>query len=237
MRRVRGGVAAGLWIDTTCSSAAYAAGTNELPVQLALADALRPGDAFLDVGANVGFFSFLAARLVGVSGSVHALEPVPVNAERIRAGARRNRLSQVEVHEVAAASSSGTATLLLAEHPGGAVIASAGAPPDPAGELRVTTVTVDALVAGGVVPSPHVVKIDVEGAELDVLEGMTSVLALGRATVLCEVDAGDDDRLAVKERAVSDHLRSFGCSVERLPPSYAGPWRVAHLVARPGARR
>jgi len=60
-------------------------GLHEPAVQRALAEQLRPGMTFWDVGAHVGFFTVLAARLVGEGGHVHAFEPVEENQRRLRA--------------------------------------------------------------------------------------------------------------------------------------------------------
>jgi FkbM family methyltransferase len=234
-RRIQAGPATGLRIGRSEASADYVLGVNELPVQVALVDVLTPGATFLDVGANVGFFSLLAARLVGPSGMVYAIEPVPANAERIRLNSRRNRFPNVSVIEAAAAAGDGVTTLLLAAHPGGAVIASAGAPPDPAGSLDVTTVTIDSLVASGRTRPPAVVKIDVEGAELDVLAGMATTLQDVRPVVLCEVDADTEDALARKRARIVGVLEAAGYTPEVLPRSYgASDWLVDHILAHPG---
>lgn len=233
-RRVEAGPGAGLLISRAGASADYRHGTNELPVQAAVVDGLAPGGAFLDVGANVGFFSLLAARAVGPEGSVHAIEPVPFNIGQIKVNAAANRFGNVSVVEAAASSSSGTTTLLLAEHPGGAVVASAGAPPDPAGSVEVRAVTVDELVASGEVPPPTLVKIDVEGAEVAALEGMADTLRTHRPLVVCEVDGADDESLAARRAQIVALLERSGYEVEPLERSYdGGDWSVEHLVARP----
>src|SRR5918994_1204228 len=84
-RTVLRGPAAGLRISTGNSSANYAEGTNELPVQHAVEELLRKGDTFFDIGANVGFFSLLAARRVGTHGKVVAFEVVPEIATTLEA--------------------------------------------------------------------------------------------------------------------------------------------------------
>jgi FkbM family methyltransferase len=237
MSRVTAGPAAGLRISRGGASADYAGGTNELPVQVALFDLLGPGDAFLDIGANVGFFSLLAARTVGPAGRVYAVEPVPANAEQIRRGARRNRLA-VDVLELAVTDRTGTTTLVLATHPGGAAIASATAPPDPAGTIEVETDTVDRLVASGRIRVPSVVKVDVEGAEAEVLAGMAETLATHRPFVVCEVDGADPGELRRKRGDLTATLEDAGYSIEPLPPSYEGSeWLVDHFVGRPGSAR
>lgn len=233
-RRISAGVGSGLRIGHRSASADYVNGTNELPVQLALADVLRPGDVFIDIGANVGFFSMLAARLVGRSGEVFALEPVPDNVAAVRANARRNRFGNVTVLRLAASDSNGRAALVTTKHPGGAVLASADSPPDPVGEIEVETATVDSLIATGRVEPPDLVKIDVEGAEPAVLAGMMSTLARHQPVVVIEVDGPDEDVLAERRRAVTRLFADVGYESYELQASYSGrEWCVAHLVARP----
>lgn len=235
MPRVASGPGAGLRVSRLGASADYALGTNELPVQVALVDLLEPGATFLDIGANVGFFSLLAARASGPTGRTYAVEPVPVNADRIRAGARRNRLA-VEVLELALTDREGTTTLQLAEHPGGATVASVAAPPDPSGTIEVGTDTVDHLVASGRIGPPSVVKIDVEGAEAEVLAGMVETLAAHRPIVLCEVDGADAEELRRKRAELVATFEGHGYEIESLAPSYDGSeWLVEHFVARPVA--
>lgn len=233
-RRVESGPGAGLLISRTGASADYRHGTNELPVQVAVVDGLAPGGVFLDIGANVGFFSLLAARVVGARGAVHAIEPVPSNVRQIKVNAAANKFDNISVVEAAASSASGTTTLLLAEHPGGAVVASAGAPPDPAGSVEVRTVTVDDLVKSGALRPPTLVKIDVEGAEVEALEGMVDTLHEHRPVVVCEVDGSDDSSLATRRSQVVALLQQCGYEVTPLERSYeASEWHVDHLVARP----
>jgi predicted methyltransferase len=77
VRTIRRGIGSDLKINTKNSSGDYQSGTNEYPVQQVLARYLKTDDVFYDIGANIGFFSLIAARLVGPSGHVYAFEPVP----------------------------------------------------------------------------------------------------------------------------------------------------------------
>jgi FkbM family methyltransferase len=233
--KVRSGPARGLRIGRAEASADYRDGSNELAVQTALADVLRPGDVFFDVGANVGFFAMLAARIVGPTGSAVAFEPVPANVAQVRANARRNQLDNVTVLELAVGATDGSATLSLAAHPGGAALASAAPPPDPIGSIDVAVASIDALVSAGRIPPPDVVKVDVEGAEEDVLRGMATTLREHRPVVLCEIDDRTQDALAEKRRATAGRLEQAGYEIRWLDPSYDGnDWFVEHFIATPG---
>jgi FkbM family methyltransferase len=234
-RRIQGGVGEGLRIGRSQASADYAQGDNELPVQHALADLLHPGDVFVDIGANVGFFSLLAARVVGDAGRVYAIEPVPENVEAIRANVRRNHFANVSVIEEAASDTVGTTTLTLTRHPGGAAIASADAPPDAIGELTVPTTTIDALVSDGRIAPPSVLKIDVEGAEEAVLAGLADTLRNHAPLLVLEVDGPDEATLAQRRQVLVDQLATADYTVTDLDAGYPETmdWRVAHMVCRP----
>ena len=86
-------------------------GVVEVPVQEAFRRHVGPGTVVWDVGGNVGYFSLLAARL---GGRVHAFEPVPESAARLRGNVAANRLEErIEVHEAAAGATAGRQPFLV----------------------------------------------------------------------------------------------------------------------------
>ena len=94
---------------------AFATGMAERPLQSALQREVRPGATFFDIGANVGFVTLIAARLVGASGRVVAFEPVPENVAAIRENLAMNGIDWVEVRETAVARSGGRASLIVSD--------------------------------------------------------------------------------------------------------------------------
>ena len=224
----------GLRFDPGPSNSDYASGDNELPVQEALVDHLQAGSVFYDIGANVGFLTVLGARLVGPQGTVYAFEPVPGNAAYVRQNAQANRFAQIQVFEKAVSNLSGAGELNLAKYSGGSALASVEPPPDTHGTLHVDVVTVDVLVdRDGLLP-PDVVKIDVEGAEYEVLEGMAATAERYRPVIVVEVDAAESESLRRKQAACEQWLRSRGYRVQELPDSYPDiRWLVKHIVATP----
>jgi FkbM family methyltransferase len=228
------GVGRGLRFCPGASNADYGSGANELPVQAALADHLRAGSVLFDIGANVGFFTVIGARIVGESGSVHAFEPVARNAAWLRLNCRLNRLRNVHVLQVAAGEASRVGALHLADYSGGSTIDVAGRPPDYRRTLGVDVVCIDDLVESGALARPHVVKIDVEGAELHVMRGMRRTLQQYRPVVIYETD---DESAAVAEerRAACDRfLQEVGYRTSTLADSYpAIKWAVRHGIAIP----
>ncbi|MDP2005235.1 MAG: FkbM family methyltransferase [Rubrivivax sp.] len=228
------GVGAGLRLDPSTSNPDYATGANELPVQQALAQHLSSGGVFYDVGANIGFLTLIGARLVGPAGRVLAFEPVPRNAAAIRRNAALNGFATIQVIEKALTRRSGIGELALAAYAGGAVLAEVDTPPDSAGTLSVELASIDDLVELSGYPAPGFVKIDVEGAELDVLEGMERTAARCRPVILCEVDDAEPAGLARKQQAIEQWLAAHGYRFSELPPSYEGiRWLVKHLIAVP----
>ena len=144
--------------------------------------ALPAGGVAVDVGANIGYFTCLAARAVGPRGVVHAIEPAPENVEALKRNVRLNGFRNVVVHAVAAADVADVRTLRLTtevthhglyDHPASRTVA----------EVRVPTAPLDALVE---VPA-NLIKVDVEGAEVEVLRGMEGLLRRSPgATVVVE---------------------------------------------------
>jgi FkbM family methyltransferase len=147
---------------------------------------IERGNTVLDVGANIGLYSLLAARLVGAAGRVHAFEAESGNAARLTANLALNDLRNVELFEAAVYSEEGSVTLNVFDSRFNAWH-SLGRPhlPDPTHEgrtvapvqtRRVAAVTLDAHCASHGIDQVDLLKIDVEGAEVDVLIGARRLL-------------------------------------------------------------
>lgn len=164
-------------------------GTEALEPELAkhMNAHIRPGHTVLDLGANVGFYSLLLAHLVGPGGRVHAFEPDPQSSRWLLENIRRNRLEQITPWSVALGSTDGVVDLHLD------LVASRGTSvregwdlgfdPFRRQRMRVPSARLDNLDVGLV----DFVKMDVEGAELELLRGAETVLSQSRPTLLIEV--------------------------------------------------
>jgi len=228
------GPAAGLRFDAGSQTHRFVSGRYERPVQEVLASVVKAGDACCDVGANLGFFSLLMSRLAGPSGTVYAFEPVPKNAVTIEENVGLNGLTNVTVLRVALSCLDGEGELLLARHVGGAVLKSAGTPPDLAGSMRVEIVSLDTLVERRSIRPPAVVKIDVEGAEMEVLQGMKQVLREIAPVIILEFDDESANACERKMSSCCSYLQDAGYRTELLANSYPdGNWIVRHVLARP----
>lgn len=231
---VRNGVAKGIKFNTGKSAPELALGTYEVPIQNIFAQHLKEGDVFYDIGANVGFFSVIAAKLVGNTGKVYAFEPGKENAASIRHNAELNKFEQIEVIEKAVSVTSGTGQLLLAQYSGGHALATADVPPDLAGEVTVDLVSIDELIARQQIAPPNFVKVDVEGAELDVLKGMKETIKTHQPTIIYEVDDGDRTAYERKYRELAAFFESLDYQVTQAENSYETiDWFVGHAIATP----
>lgn len=231
--KIYSGPGEGLYFDTGYSTKLFLSGEYERPVQDVIKSLVKPGDVCYDIGANFGFFSLLFSRLAGTTGIVYAFEPVPANASIIARNAYLNRLNNIKILKIACSCEAGRSELLLAHHVGGAVLKSVGVPPDLAGSLMVETSTVDALVTSQQIKPPTIVKIDVEGAEMDVLQGMEGVLRKWIPAVIIEVDdstlIGCEKKLSLCQR----FLHELHYQTELLPDAYTDcKWFVRHFLAQ-----
>ena len=213
----------------------YISGQSEIPVQRELARRVCPGDVVYDIGANVGFFSLIAARLVCQQGCVYSFEPVTENVVSIRENARLNDLNNVTLFDVAVGRTSGTAELLLTDWDGGSSLSTSLVKPDePISRRAVQVVTLDDFVERENLRLPSFVKIDVEGVELDVLMGMSRTIARSKSVLLYELDDGDKDSFQRRWAELDAYVTGLGYKVDHLKSSYANVgWNVGHSLAIP----
>ena len=163
-----GGVNRGLWWNLASAGSGYASGRRAAGQMRCMASLINPGDVVWDVGAHHGYVTLCAAQRVGPTGSVHAFEPSLRNRRLLARHVAWNGFSNVVIHPFALSSYNGEATFGGTDtskmlHLGG-------------GSERVAVRTADSLVTSGAIPAPTVVKIDVEGAEADLLQGAGDLL-------------------------------------------------------------
>jgi len=138
---------------------------------------LNRGSVFVDVGANIGYYTLVASNLVGLSGRVHAIEPIPSTVAILKANVKLNGCSNVIIHETAAWSSKGKLVLRVPKSWYGlASFARDGV------SVTVGAATLDELLQNE--DFVDCMKIDVEGAELEVLRGAKSILKKTKYLVL-----------------------------------------------------
>ncbi len=192
-----------------------------------LANRLHEADVFWDVGAYHGLYAMLAARL---GGKVMAFEPYGPNARRIQENARLNRCEdRIQVLTLALSDRHGVAPFDVR---GGQRSFMMGHITDsPPSALKVRIIPGDRLVASGI-PAPDVVKIDVEGHELQVLQGMRETLRRHVRFMICEVHA---DYLIRRNMSgsVERFLQSLGFRVFRISDRRTEYFLAAERVTEP----
>jgi FkbM family methyltransferase len=147
---------------------------------------LRPGMTVADVGANVGYYTFVAASRVGPDGRVFAVEPSPYAYDRLRQTVADNGLSQVVTLQAALGRVAGDGLLYL-PRPGNHSATMVTC--DGHDSVRVALTTLDECLKEWHVDHLDLLKIDVEGFEPEVLAGARSALNAGRIrAILCELN-------------------------------------------------
>jgi FkbM family methyltransferase len=192
---------------------------------------LRPGMTVLDIGAHHGYYTLLASRRVGQSGRVFAFEPSPRERQKLRWHLRWNHCSNVEVVERALGARAGEAELFLA--PGRETGCNSLRPPAIRGtpkRLSVTIDTLDGFLSHRGIERVEFLKLDVEGAELSVLESGEHLLSRQpRPIALVEVS---DQRTAAWGYAASEIFKHLAARGYDWFEACEGGWlRPAQLAA------
>lgn len=142
---------------------------------------LSEGMVVLDIGANIGYYSLTAARIVGPAGRVICYEPGPSAAARLRENIALNRLSSLTVIEAAVSDKPGTLQFHLGEDSEAGSLYNCS---DAVGCVDVPVTTIDEQVRGLNLAGVDLIKIDAEGAEVRVLRGAQGLLFGPRAPSL-----------------------------------------------------
>jgi FkbM family methyltransferase len=208
----------------------YTNGDYEPWLQDLLQSELRPGGCYYDIGAHSGFFSMIAARRVGPSGTVLAFEPDPQNAAMLKVNIARNKLTQITVVEAAVWSSVGEVTFEQASEASNRTQGRVSSNGDTrSARISVPAIRLDDLVFGEGRRAPDLIKMDVEGAEWEALQGARRLLSEVKPRLLCEVhDPGQMGQIRA-------YLEQCGYAAEEWKPVHPhyDDYRQIYLWAVP----
>lgn len=132
---------------------------------------VKKNHTVIDVGANIGYFSLLSSRLVGPQGRVLAFEPEVHNFSLLQQTITHNAISNIVPYPVALSNHNGVGTLYLGAYSGNHSMLNKTQRP-----IQVRCRTLDSVVAERAISAVDVLKLDVEGAEPQVLDGATTLL-------------------------------------------------------------
>ena len=204
--QVKSGPAEGIWLKLNPRTAtATMNGMGERRELEIVRDHLRAGMTFYDVGANIGIFSMMAARVVGSGGQVVAFEADPEIAERLREHARQNSFSWMSVEQKAAWRETGT---VMFERVDASVSPDRGVG-HVVDSKNEHVVSLDAIALDDCSPqyrAPDFIKCDVEGAEGEVFQGARRLLEMKRPRVLCEIHSDGSRQLVMSEFSRFDYV-------------------------------
>jgi len=183
---------------------------------------IEKGDVVYDVGANTGLYTLFAAKACP-DGEVIAFEPYPPNLGLLKQDVARNQLQNVEIVDMALSDSVGSIEFSQPDKDDVGYGSSAIEATESEATIEAPTTTGDQLIADGEIPAPSVVKIDVEGSEPLVLEGLETTLSASSCrAVYCEVHLpGADKRPSVEDfgsspEDIRNRLKEFGFTVKVL---------------------
>jgi FkbM family methyltransferase len=194
-------------------------GSYEYDKQRLFSTLVKPGDVVFDVGSHVGFYALLSSVLVGDAGKVIAFEPLPRNLEFLRKHLDINRVTNVEVVEAAVSNKAGSA---MFEAKGSSYTGEISE----RGTVNVRLVQLDELYRNQQIPLPNLIKIDVEGAEAQVLEGCRNILQSARPVLLVATHGEKVHEECLRE------LRSLGYRISSLDGKAVE--ETDELLAQPG---
>lgn len=175
---------------------------------------LRTGDCVIDVGANVGYYTMVAAKLVGPTGEVHAFEASPHNFPWLQTNAALNPIANIHIHREAVTDHCGEIQFYTAnaECTGYSSIRNLG---DQAADVTtVPTINLDLMLDE--LPATRLIKLDIEGAELLALRGMQGLLDRDQPFLIFELDDAFLRELGCSAREQCDFMQQRDYTLHRI---------------------
>jgi FkbM family methyltransferase len=206
-------------------------GVWEPQISTTIGQLLRPGDVFIDVGANVGYFSLLGAQCVGPKGIVLAFEPLPGNVGQLVHNLAANAAENVVVYSLALGHELATLTLYSGAY---GSVGQTSVRPISGLTCQVACCPLDAIIGPELHARVRLVKIDVEGAELHVLKGMRGLLAQSAPPFLiCELTDRYLREVGQTATELIEFVRGFGYSTFVIARQSNEVWGEIDEIAPP----
>jgi FkbM family methyltransferase len=188
-------------------------GSYGLLIVEAMKRLLKPGGVFVDVGANIGYLSAIAAGIVGKQGQIHCFEPVPAYFERLERLVELNPGHSITINSQAAGEASGDCTIYVTREPGqNTLVPAYKSGPEIISTLNVPVVRLDSYFAERKIHRVSLLKIDAEGFELPVLKGLQHFLEASkqRPAIICEIAPRAYSLMGRAISELSDYMAAYG---------------------------
>lgn len=187
-------------------------GAFEKHVITLMRDILKTGDVFVDVGANIGFLSAYARSIVGPEGQVHSFEPVPEYAAAFKTAVASSGVSNVFVNPCAVGTEVGTAELNISGEANiGWNTIVPGFMKSASRTISVPVIPLSKYFIEKQIIKAGLIKIDVEGAEWLVLQGLSEAFARGiKPPIICETSPEGCRRLGITLDILFSYMTAFG---------------------------
>jgi FkbM family methyltransferase len=210
----------------------YFHGSHERELIAFLRNVLRPGMSVIDAGANVGEISLIVSRLIGESGRVYSFEVSPKTLPRLRRNIALNRAQNIEVVEAAVCGSDGPLTFYLGQGADSGS-SSLSQPHDYTGDhLTVPGMRLDTFVRSRSISQIDLIKLDIEGAELDALQGAEALLSEEKPPIIVfEYHEQVSSRAGWTIEDVRVYLDSFGLELRSLRERVVRDGRCNYVAA------
>lgn len=192
---------------------------------------LREGDCVVDIGANIGYYALMEARLVGPHGKVYAVEPVPHNIHLLEDNIQLNNYGNVEVFQLAIGQHSGILPLYISDHPNWCSFYPSR---NVVGHVDVAVASLDSFLKDK--RRPNLIRIDVEGYEYEILNGTSSILRSNMPLKLFiefHPDIMGSQRAASFLSTLKDHrfqLKKVILEPNIYPPYSSLAWRLVEFL-------
>jgi FkbM family methyltransferase len=168
---------------------------------------LSKDDNFLDIGANIGYFSLIASQIVGKRGTVYSFEPTPETISRLHKNIRLNNLRNIQVIENAVSNQKGSVTFKIPSDK----IRNSGRSSmrdieENFFEISVDTISIDLMMDS--LKKIALIKMDIEGAEGLALDGMKNLIKRDRPVIIMELSDGYLKQMGYSAEKVLGFLRN-----------------------------
>jgi FkbM family methyltransferase len=179
---------------------------------------LEPGYVFFDIGANIGAYSLVASKIVGQEGKVHSFEPVSAVFERFQENIKLNNITNITANRNAVYQSSQILELFVSSKENAGMSSIYHHDTESGKVEKVEAVAIDDYVIKNNIQRIDLIKIDIEGAELFALKGMTNSLKRFRPGIIIEISDDVIKNTGLGSDEVPELMKSLNYEMKRIFP-------------------